>query len=294
MNLTPSLDPEETEEQLTRFLGSYVDDAAAEGAIVGLSGGLDSAVTLALTVEALGPDRVLAALLPSATTPPADVEDAVGLAEDLGCPTLEVPVDPIVERIAEALEAAGGEAGDGAADGEAADGGGSRAGLPRHALGNVKARVRMVLLYAEANRRGRLVVGTGNKSELLTGYFTKHGDGGADILPLGDLYKTQVRILAEHLDVPAAIVEKPPSAGLWEGQTDEEELGLPYDDLDRVLRGIELGYAPDDVARITGIDRDRVRNVARMEVQSRHKRQAPMVPKLGARSSGTDWREKVV
>src|SRR5206468_3700353 len=123
----------------------------------------------------------------------------------------------------------------------------------RVARGNVKARIRMILLYYIANTQGRIVMGTGNKSELAVGYSTKFGDGGADFLPIGDLYKTQVREMASFLGVPKRIVEKVPTAGLWPGQTDEGELGIAYPDLDRVLLGIELHLTPEEVAAQSGV-----------------------------------------
>lgn len=291
MDLTPGLDPEETEEILAGFIAAYVEGAGADGVVVGLSGGLDSAVTATLAAGALGPDRVLCLLLPSDTTPDDDVADAEDLVERLGCPSRTVAIDPVVEAYRAVLAGAEGDERGERSPKAASDDAGRSAEV---ALGNVMARARMVVLYHHANRLGYLVCGTGNKSELLTGYFTKHGDGGVDLLPLGDLYKTQVRRLAEHLDVPKAILDKAPSAGLVEGQTDEDELGLPYPDLDRVLRGIEFGYAVDEIAEATGLDEDAIRAIAERERRSRHKRRSPMVPKLGARSAGTDWREKVV
>src|SRR5262249_20516906 len=130
--------------------------------------------------------------------------------------------------------------------------------------GNAKARARMLLLYAEAQARDFLVLGTGNKSELLTGYFTKHGDGGVDLQPIGELYNTQVCALVSHLGVPAPILEKPPSAGLFAGQTDEGDMGLTYDQLDAVLRLLELNHDLATVARKTGLELALVRKVEGM------------------------------
>lgn len=272
MNLTPGIDAEEVEAVLTGFLETYVEESGADGAVVGVSGGLDSAVTASLAVRALGPDDVLCLLMPSETTSERDVDDARTLVDQLGCDSETVHVDGIVDAIAESC-----------GHGEDAE-----------TMGNVTARARMVVLYRHANALDRLVVGTGNKSELLTGYFTKHGDGAADVLPIGDLYKSQVRRLAEHLDVPEPIIEKPPTAGLIEGQTDEDDLGLPYADLDRVLRGIELGYDAETIVDVTDLEPADIDRVAELEQRSRHKRETATIPKLGARSPGTDWREKTV
>jgi NAD+ synthase len=161
----------------------------------------------------------------------------------------------------------------------------------KRAKGNVKARLRMAALYAEAARRGALVLGTGNKSELLTGYFTKWGDGGCDLLPIGDLYKTQVRALAQDIEIPGAIIRKTPSAGLWPGQTDEGELGIGYDELDQVLLGLELKMDDREIVRRTKLPAQEVAMVrARVESTS-HKRRLPPVCKLGLRTVGIDWRE---
>jgi len=157
--------------------------------------------------------------------------------------------------------------------------------------GNVAARVRMVILYHRAGKERRLVIGTGNKSELLTGYFTKGGDGLADFLPLGDLYKTQVRAMAAHLLVPKRILEKAPTAGLWRGQTDEGELGLSYDVLDRVLHGIELHLSPKEIAAGARVAVKTVDRVERLVASSVHKRKTPLIPKVGMRTIGLDWRE---
>jgi NAD+ synthase len=160
----------------------------------------------------------------------------------------------------------------------------------REQQGNLRARLRMALLYGAAADRGALVLGTSNKSELLTGYYTKWGDGGADLLPLGDLYKSQVQLLATALRVPAAIRERPPTAELWEGQTDEGELGLPYAQLDQLLAALERHDSPAKmVAR--GVPEADVARVAALVQRSIHKRIFPPVCKLGRRTVGIDWRE---
>src|SRR5947199_4131379 len=149
----------------------------------------------------------------------------------------------------------------------------------------------MIALYFIANTEGRIVMGTGNKSELLTGYFTKFGDGAADFLPIGDLYKTQVREMARYLALPPEVVEKVPTAGLWPGQTDEGEIGISYDELDRILLGIELQMEPEAIAEKAAVPLDRVRYVETLVASSVHKRKMPLIPKLGVRTVGLDWRE---
>jgi NAD+ synthase len=153
------------------------------------------------------------------------------------------------------------------------------------------ARCRMTVLYDLAKLTNRLVMGTSNKSELLTGYFTKFGDGGADYCPIGDLYKTEVRQLARKIGVPDKFVQKVPSAGLWEGQTDEGELEISYDELDAVLFGIENGMDLEDIARRNMVPEDKVERVWKLYLGSVHKRKTPLIPKIGLRTIGLDWRE---
>ena len=149
----------------------------------------------------------------------------------------------------------------------------------------------MIALYHAARDEGRLVIGTGNKSELALGYFTKMGDGGCDFLPIGDLYKTQVREMARHLGLPAKILRKVPTAGLWPGQTDERDFGISYEELDRVLLGIELRYTAEEIAERTDVDVKQVRRIESLVAANVHKRKMPLIPKVGIRTFGLDWRE---
>ncbi len=267
-SLVPRL-PAHAADTIAQFLRAHALADGGEGVVVGLSGGIDSALTARLARDALGPERVFGVLLPDARFPPELIRETEGFARDLGIPVRTIPI-AAVERAFEEL-------------------------LPptsdRVTRGNLAPRIRMTVLFAWAREQHRLVAGTGNKSELLLGYFTKYGDGGVDLLPIGDLYKTEVRALAERLELPAAIRARPPSAGLWEGQTDEEELGLPYSEIDQVLRGLEELRSEEEIAEITGLDLERVRGVARRVAASRHKRRAPPVAKVGFRTVGLDWRE---
>lgn len=268
MDLTPRF----REEHLgiaTAFLRHHLADSGRKGFLVGMSGGLDSSVVAALCAAAAGPRRVLGVSLPVTATGAAFRDDARGWARRLRVAFREIPIDAFIAPFTAGLAG----------------------GRDRLLAGNVQARVRMILLYHLAGREGRLVIGTGNKSELLTGYFTKFGDGGCDFLPLGDLFKTQVRAMAVRLGVPRRILDKPPTAGLWPGQTDEGELGLGYDDLDRVLHGIELHLEPRAIAERAGVSRRTVDRVERLVVASVHKRKMPLVPKMGSRTVGLDWRE---
>ncbi len=270
VGLNVRLDAEETTTVITRFIRDHVADAGADGVLVGLSSGLDSCVTTALAVKALGSKRVHPVFMPSASTPQADHRHAKDFAGSMGLELDERPVDAIVESV---LGVVGEQ--------------------DRDTLANASARSRMVILYALARKRRAIVLGTSNKSELLVGYFTKYGDGGSDLLPLGDLYKSQVRSLGEYLGLPEEILAKPPSAGLWQGQTDEEDLGVAYDTLDSVLLGFELLLSPQRIAERAGTDLATVERIDEMRRTTEHKRNMPRVCKFGIRSLTRDWRRSV-
>lgn len=203
-------------DQLVRWLRSEVEAAQASGLVLGLSGGVDSAVVARLAQEAY-PDEHLALVLPIQSEAD-DLEDARRVAQEFGLRVREIVLDPVYEAFGAALGAE--------ADPD---------GKPDLPLANLKARLRMIAIYYHANRGRYLVAGTGNRSELTLGYFTKYGDGGVDLLPLGHLVKSEVRQLAAHLGVPQAIIDKPPAAGLWRGLTDELELGFSYEQLEEYL-----------------------------------------------------------
>lgn len=222
--------------------------------VVGLSGGVDSAVVFALCVRALGRDGVLAALLPSKHTPPGDTEDAVRLADEWGVRRVSVAISPLVDAL---ISATGSD-------------------TVKLARANVQARVRMTVLYYLANSRGLLVVGTGDRSEELLGFFTKFGDGGADFLPIAHLYKTQVRLMGKHLGIPPDIVNKPASPQLWPGHTAEEELPAGYEKLDIVMRRLfDAGGSAPRAASEGGVNRGVVHRVLEMNRKSAHKRALP-------------------
>ena len=266
----PASDVPALRRQLVAFLRAYAEDAKAQGFVLGVSGGVDSAVVAALAAEAVGAGNVLGLLLPHRTSDPQDAFHGEMLCAHLGIPFERVDVTGIV------------------AAAEAACGTHAPEGM---AAANLRPRARMMVLYAHAQQTGRLVLGTGNKSELLTGYFTKWGDGAADVYPLGDLYKTQVWALARELGLPAAIVEKPPTAGLFPGQTDEAEMGVRYADLDRILAGFEAGHDLESIARRAQVPLDTVRRVEARILASAHKRNPLVIPKVGFRTPGWDWRE---
>ncbi len=260
---------EGAEKVLQHFLSEKLRKTGAKGYVLGVSGGIDSAVVLRLAVEAVGSGRVLALLMPEEDSPREDLADAEDLCRAEGVRYEVIDISAAVKAFGKAV----------------------KGGADRNALANVKARCRMILLYHYASVEGRLVLGTSNKSELLVGYFTKHGDGGADLEPIGDVYKTEVRQLARVLGVPEKIIAKAPSAGLWKGQTDEGELGITYDRLDAILMGIEQGLPEKEVAERAGASVREVARVSTMVRLSSHKRKFPAVAKMGLRTPGLDWRE---
>ncbi|HCL90843.1 MAG TPA: NAD(+) synthetase [Candidatus Atribacteria bacterium] len=203
-------------QRLCDWMRDKVTEAKAEGVLFGLSGGLDSAVVAALSVK-IFPQNTLAIIIPCHSLE-VDINDALDFINKFNIPYKIIDVSKIYDSFIRLLN-----------DKE-------KENNFKLADANIKPRLRMTTLYYFANKLNYLVVGTGNKSEIMIGYFTKYGDGGADILPLGNLLKSQVRELAEYLGIPKKIINKPPSAGLWEGQTDEEEIGISYDQLDNYLR----------------------------------------------------------
>jgi len=261
---------EEHVKAIELFLSHHLEESGKRGFVLGMSGGLDSSLVAKLCAEAVSPAKVLGLMLNEETTYPADIADVKKWAKSLHMSVKEINITQMVDSFRKGL------------------GLGPR---QRAALGNVKARLRMIVLYNTAASKDMLVIGTGNKSELLTGYTTKFGDGGADLMPLGDLYKTQVREMARFLKLPKRIMEKVPTAGLWKGQTDEAELGISYDDLDRILLGLELQLDRKDIARKTGFALQKIAKVERLVTRSIHKRKLPLIPKLGIRTIGLDWRE---
>jgi NAD+ synthase len=248
------IDAADEEETIVAFIRKILRQAGAKGVVLGLSGGVDSAVTGALCVKALGKAKVTALLLPSDHTPEADVEDAEGLASAWGIRTSEIRITPLAKQLSTA----------------------SRASLDRIASGNIQARVRMTLLYTVANSENLLVVGTGDRSELTLGFYTKWGDGGVDFLPIAHLYKTQVRALGKHLGVPKRIVEKPASPQLWPGHTALEELPADYGKVDHVLYYLQDRHlGPDEAASRSGTSQRVVSRVLAMNKRSAHKRKMP-------------------
>src|SRR5215216_1182179 len=235
MSESPPTDYASLADEIAGWLRFQMDQVGASRLVLGLSGGIDSAVVCALSTMAAGPARVIAAIMPIHSRPD-DVRDAELVASGFEVVPHVIDLVPAHDALIAALP------GDGAAGLEDANVDRARQSMRRQlALANVQPRLRMTSLYYLANRYNGLVVGTGNKTEIAIGYFTKYGDGGVDVLPLGDLDKTAVRGLARELGVPETVISKAPSAGLWEGQTDEAEIGLTYGDLDRALASFAGG-----------------------------------------------------
>jgi len=227
--------------KITSWIKQKVKDSGAKGIVLGLSGGIDSAVVAALAKAAVGKNNLLVLFMPC-DSQPQDLKDAELVAHQLGLKSKLVDLSAIYNNFLKILP-----------------------GAISLARGNLKPRLRMSTLYYFANKLNYLVCGTGNKSELMVGYFTKHGDGGVDILPIADLFKRQVRQLAQELKIPQGIITKAPTAGLWFGQTDEVEMGITYDELDDILD--RFCNHKKQVASSKNVDK-----VIRMYKRSGHKR----------------------
>ena len=265
----PRTDPRAAAEVLTRALRDEVRRTGFERGVIGLSGGLDSAAALMLAARALGPANVVAVALPVAGSPAEAFTHADETARAAGVALRTLDLGPVLASIEEALPGSGGD---------------------RVRRGNLAARARMIALYDLSAAERALVVGTSDKTEILLGYTTLWGDMAAALLPLGDLYKTEVRALARHLGVPAAVVDKPPSPDLWAGQTAEGELGFTYADADRVLyQWIDLGRRPVDLVA-AGYDAVLVRAVEKRVIGSAFKRKMPLVLKVSSRTVSMDFR----
>ncbi len=263
----PDINPRVVEQVIVAFIRESVHKNGFDCGIVGVSGGLDSAVVLSLTARALGPEHAVALLLPYRLSAPESLEHARSLCRALGVEPQTIDISPMVDAYFAA---------------QPTD--------DRLLIGNKCARERMSILYDISARRRGLVIGTSNKSELLVGYSTQFGDSAAAFLPIGDLYKTQVFALARHLGIPAEIVAKAPSADLWAGQTDEGEMGVPYADLDRILWLLVDERRSVHEVEAAGFSPAQVATVQRMVVRSQFKRTMPPVLKLQPRTVGIDFR----
>jgi len=245
------------------FVKSKINGSNSTGAVVGLSGGLDSSVVTKLIWESGVDVRVL--IMPEiGVNNPNDITDAVNFAKSLGIKSEVIEVNDTVENINHVFHWSK-----------------FSQENKKISLANIKPRVRMIMLYAIANLENRLVLGTSNKTELLLGYFTKYGDSGSDILPIADLYKTQVRQLAKYMKIPERIIKKVPTAGLWKGQTDESEIGMKYENIDKILfQLVEKKKSVKETAKILKIDEKKVKNIYERIKKTEHKRKMPPIARL--------------
>ncbi|HMK09525.1 MAG TPA: NAD+ synthase [Anaerolineales bacterium] len=251
---------------LTGFLRSETERAGFRRGVVGVSGGIDSALTCFLAAEALGPKNVLAVRLPYQGSSPDSLEDAAEVIRLTGVREKTVDISDMAAPFLAFIPASG-----------------------RVRRGNVLARLRMIVLYDQSADFQALVLGTGNKTEILLGYTTLFGDSACALNPLGDLYKTQVRQLAADMGVPARILAKPPSADLWPGQTDEGELGFSYAKVDRLLVQLVDERQSVEACIQAGFDRATVKKVVERMQRNQYKRMPPIIAKLSQRTVGYDF-----
>ncbi len=261
------IDLEVTQLVLTKFLQNEIGKAGFQRAVLGLSGGVDSALSCCLAVKALGAENVLALRLPHQRSSPESLAHAQRIIEELGIPNQTVDITGMVTALAQ----------------QSPD-------MTPHRLGNVMARARMTVIFDRSMAWGGLVLGTSNKTELLLGYGTIFGDLASAINPIGDLYKTQVRQMAREIGVPEPIVAKAPSADLMPGQTDEGDFGFTYEAVDQLLyRMVDERYSHDELIG-DGFDPAFVNRVAAMIRRAQYKRVMPIIPKTSDRSVGHDFR----
>jgi NAD+ synthase len=265
------INPQNTQQKVTRFIQDYVTQAKTKGVVLGISGGVDSATTAALVTRALGASKVLGIYMPEAETrSKTDAKHIKHLADTFHFQLKTIDLTDILSVLWGAIP-----------DYEAQD---------KLSRGNLKARTRMLVLYYYANHRNLIVATSSDKSETMIGYFTKWGDAAGDIAPLMDLYKTQVQQLARHLRVPSAIIEKPPTPGLWPNQKAEDEIGVEYPTLDLVLFALERFMAAEAIARELNIAIETVRAIKRRWLDTEHKRRMPLTTKLAYRTITHDFR----
>lgn len=271
MKFNVTIDPEETVTILGLFIKTYVENSGCTSIVLGLSGGVDSALTYVICQHALGKKNVHCLFLPDESTPQQDRDDLEVFIKqfDVDCHTRDIT--PLVHSIM---------------DQETVE-------EDKLYRANVKARVRMMLLYLYANKKKSLVCGTTNKSELLIGYYTKYGDGGVDIMPFGDVYKTQVLQIARAENLPSNMLTKPPTAGLWKDQLDEDEIRLTYEVLDKILYGLEWKYPLETIAKEADVSLDEVVRIRKLRKTSEHKRHFPLIPKISLRTPSLDWRSPI-
>jgi len=272
LDIDLSIDTKEVLIIIQDFIKTYVKNSRCKGVVIGLSGGIDSAVTAVICKKVLGKKNTTCLFLPDESTPKKDYDHFKEIIKQFDLIGIEKDITDVIKNLSKYCLIK----------------------PDKYVLANIKARARMILLFEYANMKNYLVCGTSNKSEILVGYFTKYGDGGADIIPIGDLYKTQVRELAKYLKIPKNLILKPPTAGLWKGQLDQQELKLSYDKLDIILAGLERKLDENKISNIAGVKKSEVERIKELRINSQHKRRAPLIPKIGLRTPGYDWRSPIV
>lgn len=266
MKIDLSINPNLAEKILTGFIRHELHRVGFTRTLLGVSGGIDSALSLYLSVRALGPENVLAVRMPYRTSAPDTLVDAQSMIEELGVPSITVDitemVDPLLHREQD---------------------------MDKTRAGNIMARMRMIVLYDQSVAFKGLVMGTSNKTEMLLGYSTIFGDSAAALQPIGDLYKTQVRQLSRAMGIPESVIDKPPSADLWQGQTDEGDLGFTYEAVDQLLYLlVDQRYQPDTCVA-EGFEPAFVKKVVQLMRQNHFKRVMPPIAKLSERTIGYDF-----
>jgi len=274
VELTPSvleMDFSEVQKRICRFIREYVKNAGAKGIVLGLSGGIDSATIAALSSLAIGGENVIALMLPEKENfDQKDIDDAQVVADKFKLQTQICDLSNVLSCFYKGIPVF-----------EPKD---------RLCKGNIKARTRMIYLYYYGNKLNKIVCGSSDKSETMMGYSTKWGDAAADITPILDLYKTQVRKLALHLGIPEKLALKPSTPALWPNQTAENELGIKYETLDLILVGLERFMTPQEIASQLAIEKSLVEKVKVRWLANEHKRRMPIGPKIGYRTVGNDFR----
>jgi NAD+ synthase len=265
------LDYSEVEKRIVRFIKEYVQNTGAKGIVIGLSGGIDSGVIAALSSLAIGGKNVIGLMLPEKETfNQQDIADAETIAKKFDIQTQVCDISTITESIYKSITIFDQN--------------------DRLCKGNLKARTRMIYLYYYANKLNYIVCGSSDKSETMMGYFTKWGDAAADIAPIMDLYKSQVRKLAEHLGFPEELYKKPSTPALWPNQLAESELGIKYETLDLILYGLERFLDTEEIAGQLNLKKEIVDKIKCRWLMNEHKRRMPITIKIGYRTAGSDFR----
>jgi NAD+ synthase len=251
----------EIEPKIIEFIKKSIKNSGLNGAIISASGGIDSSVTLHLAVNALGPENVTVISMPERdVTPECDIMDVMLHCSQLNLTCNTVDITPMLHVIQKNLH--------------------KYDPNDRISSGNIRSRIRMIIAYHYANVERKMVIGTSNKSELITGFFTKYGDGGVDLIPLGDLYKYNIRQLGKYLKIPRNIVDKAPSPGFFKGHTDEQELGCDYNTIDLIVYLWEKGYIENEIAKELKVEKMVVGSIINRIKVNEHKRRFPLILRL--------------